>query len=111
MQNKKSNSLCKCHFQSLKDRLKTAYWNSIFISQNKLCPVSKSSQKIPKFTDVIEKEVLNNFHEGNFSKIGPEKLVENKDGVNITEIPILGSFTRFENQAIVPLISSPKFLI
>ena len=78
MKDTKSNSLCKYHFQLLKDRLKIAYWNSIFISQNKLCPVSKSPQKILKFTHVIEKEVLNNFCEGNFSKIIPEKLVENK---------------------------------
>ena len=47
---------------------------------------------------------------GNFSKIGPKKLVENKSSVNITEIAILGSFTRSENQAIVPLIATPKIL-
>ena len=108
MKNTKSESPCKHHFQQLKDRLKTVHWNRILVSQSKLCPESKSSQKIPKFIYFIEKDVLNNFCEGKFSKIILEKLVENKPSVNITEIPIMGSFTRSENQAIVPLISTPK---
>ena len=59
---------------------------------------------------IIEKIVLNNFFEENFSKIVPEKLVKNQECGNIIEILILGSFARSKNQAIVPLISTPKIL-